>query len=188
MDGLVEKLGLILKQIEQKIPDSFDLSKSAAVLILLVNHEGNWDILYTRRTNGVKTHQGEVSFPGGAWEPGDSNLAKTALRETREEIGVAEERIKLLGEMDPHLTVYGYTVVPFVGILDSMSDLEINTEEVDRVFSIPLDWLLDRENYHTMDHELFGKMVKQVLHYKDYDGEHLWGLTARITQDLLGRI
>jgi len=188
MDSFEKRLASKLKPIEQILPNSLDFSNLAAVLILFVHYEGNWKILFTRRANGVKTHQGEVSFPGGSWEPGDASLAETALRETREEIGVAEERIKLLGEMDPHLTVYGYTVFPFVGVLDSLSNFIISTDEVERVFSIPLEWLLDRENSYTMDHELFGKKVKQVLHYKDYDGEHLWGLTARITQDILARI
>ncbi len=188
MESFEKRISAHLKPIAKKLPNGIDLTTSAADKILLGKKDDQWNLLFTRRTNGVKTHQGEVSFPGGAWEEGDLTMADTALRETREEIGVAEERITLLGEMDPHLTIYGFTVFPLVGIIESLQDFETNTEEVERVFFIPLAWLLDSDNVYTMDHELFGKKVTRVLHYKDFDGEHLWGLTARITQDLLMRI
>jgi len=180
--NLIAKLNLI----ENNLPTDFKADSTAAVMILFVNMDGRWNIIYTRRTKGLKTHQGEVSFPGGSYEPQDNSLAQTAFRETMEEIGISASCIKLLGGLEPYETIHGLLVYPFVGILQCKMDFVMNPEEVARIFTIPVEWLNERKNYYEKEYIINGKQLRHVLHYKDYDGEHLWGFTARITKDILG--
>ncbi len=185
MKDIEKELSLLLNS--ELIAEVQDNSRAtaAAVLILLVKVNDDWNVVYTRRTNEVRTHQGEVSFPGGAFEIGDQTLADTALRETWEEIGVDPNCIKILGGLNPTKTISGYFVYPFVGILACLPGFKINREEVERVFLIPIKWLMDDNNTYEKDHILNEQIVKKVIHYRDFDGEHLWGLTARITQEVL---
>ena len=161
---------------------------SAAVMILFVKLFDKWNIVYTRRTNDVSTHQGEVSFPGGVYEQSDNSLFQTALRETREEIGIDPSCIRILGAMTPYNTHYGLEIHPFVGILTCKADFIINESEVRRVFLIPVEWLKDEGNPHEQEYVVNEQIRRQVIHYEDYDGEHVWGITARITKDLLEKI
>jgi peroxisomal coenzyme A diphosphatase NUDT7 len=186
MDKEIAILGQKLNSItKHTIPQMLDGRSAAAVLILLVKINQEWNIIYTRRTHAVSTHQGEVSFPGGAYEEQDQTLVQTALRETWEEIGIEEENIKILGGLDPVITITNYLVFPFIGMMKDLVDFKINENEVERVFLIPILWLKDRSNYYEQDHLINHSMVKKVIHYKDFKDEHLWGLTARITQQLL---
>ena len=171
--------------IQDELPELNSEFSVAAVLILLVKNNDGWNILFTRRTNEVSTHQGEVSFPGGAFEKGDNSYFHTAIRETEEEIGVTSECIHILGRLGIHQTISRFSVYPFVGILTCEPVININKTEVERVFLIPVDWLKDEKNFYLLDHDVYGHIVKNVLHYYDYEKEHLWGLTARITQELL---
>jgi 8-oxo-dGTP pyrophosphatase MutT (NUDIX family) len=157
----------------------------AAVLILLVYFREKWNILFTRRTSKVRTHQGEVSFPGGSYEQEDRALLKTALRETWEEIGISPDCIKILGELNPYKTISNFLVYPFVGKLTCELNFDMQSDEVERVFLIPVDWLKDKAHFYEDEYTLDGHTFRKVIHYKDYDGEHLWGLTARITQEIL---
>ena len=185
MNNLEEKLIHALDQ-DSSLPieGSFDGS-SAAVLILLVRNNGKWHILYTRRTNNVKTHQGEVSFPGGGFEEQDQSLRETALRETWEEIGINPSEIKIYGSLPPTKTISNFMVYPFVGVIEELPALKVNKNEVEKVFLIPLDWLMDQRNYYEKDVEIGTRTAKGVLHYEVFDNELLWGLTARITQQLI---
>ena len=175
-----------LNPIESTLPMDFKGGSTAAVMILFVNIDGSWNIVYTRRTNGLKTHRGEVSFPGGSYELQDKSLAQTAFRETMEEIGISASCIELLGGLNPYETIHGLFVYPFVGILKCEMNFVMNPEEVARIFTIPIDWLSDRNNYFEKEYTINGQQLRHVLHYQDYDGEHLWGFTARITRDILG--
>lgn len=167
------------------MPAAGVIESAAAVLILLVKDDDDWKIVYTRRTTGVRTHQGEVSFPGGSYEKGDDTMVQTALRETFEEIGVEPECIRILGGLDPIRTISNFMVYPFVGIMECVPEFVINPDEVERLFMIPLKWLENHENFYEQDHLVENRFVRKVIHYHDYEGEHLWGLTARITQQLL---
>ncbi len=188
MDQIVEHLKQNLTQDQDCTTDPLTDAFAAAVLILLVNLAGRWHIVYTRRANGVRTHQGEVSFPGGAWEPGDGNLAQTALRETMEEIGIPPDCVTILGAMSSYRTITNYLVHPIVGILNCPMEFNLNFDEVERAFTIPIDWLSNSDNFFEKDHTLNHNLIRRVIHYKDFDGEHLWGFTARVTQDILALI
>lgn len=188
MKDVEKRLTEILKIDQIPVVKEFSNSTAAAVLILLVKVDDEWNIVFTRRTNGVRTHQGEVSFPGGSYEQGDKDLTSTALRETFEEIGVEPDCVKILGGLNPTKTISGYCVFPFIGILKSPPVFTMNHEEVERTFLVPVRWLMNDDNIYEKDHILNGQIVKKVIHFKDFDGEHLWGLTARMTKELVDLI
>lgn len=158
--------------------------RPAAVLILLVCLAQRWHLLYTRRTELVQNHKGQVSFPGGAVEPQDLNREQTALREANEEIGVEADDVEILGCLPEMQTVTGFTITPVVATLRWPVELRLSTAEVSRVFLVPLDWLADPSHHVEAQRSLADGQVHQVLHYHLFDGETIWGATARLTLNL----
>ncbi len=157
----------------------------AAVLVPLLEDAGEWAVLYTRRTESVDSHRGQVSFPGGRLEIGESP-AIGALREAHEELGIRPEDVTLLGQMDSLLTVTQYAVTPIVGTLPWPYHLEPHSVEVANVFHVPLAWLADPTNLETRLHEPQGPGPSvPVYYFRPFAGEVIWGATARITLDLL---
>lgn len=156
----------------------------AAVLVPLFVTEDGWNLLYTRRTNKVESHQGQVSFPGGAREAGDASRADTALREAYEEIGLDPRDVRILGELPDMELITRFTVRPVVGMIPWPYDFKPAEDEVARIFSVPLDWLADPANSYSEDRYVETQHYK-VLYYKPYDGETVWGATAYMTWQLL---
>ena len=161
-----------------------DRPRSAAVLMPLIRRDGQWQLIYTLRSSMLHDHSGQVSFPGGSWEPGDKDLIETALRESWEEIGLNPKAVRVLGKMAAMEMVTNFIVTPVVGICDWPTELTVNPDEVDRVFSIPLDWLADEKNRYYRVHNYQGGEF-EVLYFKPYDGETVWGATAMMTLDFL---
>ena len=158
--------------------------RKAAVLIPLLQKDGEWHLLYTRRTDTVPDHKGQVSFPGGATEAMDQSAVDTALREANEEIGLSPEQVRVLGFMSQYPSITDYLVTPVVGRISWPFEMNISTNEVGRVFTIPIKWLADPQN---REEKLITRLGGQVWvsYYKPYDSEILWGLTARITVNFL---
>jgi 8-oxo-dGTP pyrophosphatase MutT (NUDIX family) len=159
--------------------------RQAAVLVPLVWENSEWRLLFTRRTETVQSHKGQVSFPGGAAEPGDEGPESTALRETAEEIGLNPQDVRVLGALASRPTVTGYWVTPIVGAVRWPYELRLAPLEVSRVFTIPLDWLASPGHWKERFRSLPNGFSENVVHYQAYDGEILWGASARITLDLL---
>lgn len=163
--------------------------KDAAVLIPLVRHEDQWQLLFIRRASNQRDrHSGQVAFPGGAHERGDASLQATALRETREEIGLHAERIRILGQLEPYLTISHFHVTPVVGLVHWPAPLALQESEVARAFLIPLAWLRDRSNFTLRARrELDPQSARRhpVIVFEPYDGEVLWGATARMTVNFI---
>ncbi len=181
-DHIEENLKAKLSQERRKVPADITPRVPAAVLVPFVCVDGEWNLLFTKRTNGVAKHQGEISFPGGAAEKSDSDLIETALRETCEEIGVARTKIKILGSIDPVPTVSNYCVLPVIGIIEWPAELFINTDEVEKVLFIPIEWLKRKENWYQKEFFFDNGKSKTVIHYRDIGDDHLWGLTAMLAQ------
>jgi 8-oxo-dGTP pyrophosphatase MutT (NUDIX family) len=158
----------------------------AAVLIPLLIEEGEWRLLLTRRKYDLAEHSGQVAFPGGRADPADDTPVRTALREACEEIGLLPDDVRILGRLRKFHTVTNYLVTPVVGIIPWPYPLQISNEEVSRVFTIPLNWLADPKNMQVEKRELPPPYPPvSVIYYHPYDGEVLWGASARITQSFL---
>lgn len=156
--------------------------KCAAVLVPLLRQDGEWRLLYTRRTDLVESHKGQVSFPGGACDDGETTPEETALREAHEEIGLAPHEVRLLGRLNPMNTISFYRVTPVVGVIPWPTVFRPEQAEVARIFTMPLTWLADRSN--RWEFNLLGR-DHSVIVYHPFDGEVLWGATARMTVDFL---
>lgn len=163
--------------------------RNAAVLIPLVRHDDQWQILFIRRAHSDKDrHSGQVAFPGGRIEPTDANAVDAALRETREEIGVSADSISVVGIIDAYVTVSSYEVTPVVGIVEWPTTLNLQSSEVARAFLIPLNWLRDRNNFtfrarQNMDPQSARR--HPIIVFEPFDEETLWGATARMTLNFL---
>lgn len=153
----------------------------AGVLVPLIRQAGSWHLLYTRRADGVEHHKGQVSFPGGASDLGES-AEQTALREADEEIGIRPADVRILGRLPQIVTISDYLVTPVVGVLTWPYAFRVHTPEVARVFTLPLTWLANRENYMILTRSETGR---HVIAYQPYDGELLWGATAHMTVEFL---
>ena len=160
--------------------------KCAAVLIPLVWWKDEWQLVFTRRTDTVEHHKGQVSFPGGGCELDEATPEATALREAEEEIGLAPKDVRLLGRMNDIITITRYRVTPVVGVMPWPYPLRLEPAEVGRAFTIPLPWLAERDHWDEQPIAPPGESRPfPVLKYHPYDGEILWGATARITQSFL---
>lgn len=156
--------------------------KCAAVLIPLVWHDEEWHLLYTRRTDTVESHKGQVSFPGGACDEGETTPEETALREAEEEIGLNPRDVTVLGRLPNLITITYFRVTPVIGVVKWPAVFRVGEHEVARIFTIPLAWLSNPSN--RWQFELPGR-ARSLIAYHPYDGELLWGATARMTVDFL---
>ncbi len=156
--------------------------KCAAVLVPLAWQGDEWHLLFTRRTDSVESHKGQVSFPGGACDEGESTPEETALREAEEEIGLQPNNVRVLGRLANMITITSFRITPVVGVIPWPTVFRVGEHEVARVFTIPLLWLADKR--HRWEFNMFGRN-RTLIAYHPYDGELLWGATARMTVDLL---
>jgi 8-oxo-dGTP pyrophosphatase MutT (NUDIX family) len=161
--------------------------RPAAVLVPLLRENGDWRLLFIRRTQVAgDMHSGQVAFPGGGSETGDASLEATALREANEEIGLHARDVHILGRMGTFLTISNFLVTPVVAVITWPAALSLSPAEVGRVFTIPLSWLYNPVNYQIRERKLPPPYPPLgVIHYNPYDGEILWGATARITHNFL---
>jgi 8-oxo-dGTP pyrophosphatase MutT (NUDIX family) len=160
--------------------------KCAAVLVPLVWWNNEWQLVFTRRTETVEYHKGQVSFPGGGCEMDEATPEATALREANEEIGLAPADVRLLGRMNDIITITEYRVTPIVGVIPWPYQFRPEPAEVGRIFTIPFLWLADSSNWIERPVTPQGDSRSfPVIRYLPYDGETLWGVTARITLNLL---
>jgi 8-oxo-dGTP pyrophosphatase MutT (NUDIX family) len=162
-------------------------TRSAAVLIPFLQKDDGWDLLFIRRTAMPNDrHSGQVAFPGGRCDHNDPDIVQTALREAQEEIGLEPADVHILGKVQEMLTITNYRVTPVVGVIPWPYKLIPQEDEVARIFTIPLNWLAEPANHETRMRglQLIGQDIP-VIFFKEYDGELLWGATARMTVMLL---
>lgn len=151
----------------------------AGVLVPLIERANEeLSLLLTERSADLKQHAGQVSFPGGRMEPDDPDIAATALRETREEIGITQEQVAVIGYLQPMPTITGYAVTPVVGLVEASAELRLDTTEVASTFEVPLEFLLDPGNRRIRERDFHGRRVPMIEFH--YAGQRIWGATALI--------
>lgn len=154
----------------------------AAVLVGLVPAGTGWEVLLTRRTDHLRDHPGQISFPGGRLEAADEGPVAAALRETEEEVGIAPALVDVLGYLPPHPVVTGFAVSPVVGLIRPGFQLRPDPMEVAEIFGVPLDYLLRDDAFAAGQREVRGVTVPV---YSCQHGRHLiWGATAHILHTL----
>ena len=159
--------------------------KPAGVLIPIIERGGACTVLFTRRSPELRYHPGQVSFPGGRMEPGDADILATALREAHEEVGIDPTGVEIAGFLPPLPTVSGYAVTPIIGLVPPDAPIVPDPTEVERVFEVPLDFLVAPGNRRSSWRDVHGERVS-VTEYR-YAGERIWGATASILA-MLSRI
>ena len=162
-------------------------AREAAVLVPFVRSDDAWHILFIRRASSEgDRHSGQVAFAGGKREDSDDSLLATALREAEEEIGLAPTDVQILGHINHHHTVSEFQVRPYVATMPWPYRLQADGVEVARIFTMPLNWLADASNYRTEQRQHpQSQRPWPVVYYERFDGEILWGATARMTLSLI---
>jgi len=157
---------------------------SSAVLLPIYYEQGQYYILFTKRTEQVKEHKGQISFPGGAYEEKDGTLINTALRECAEEIGLTADEVEILGELDDQVSrTSNYIISPFVALIPWPHPLKIDHWEVEEIIQVPIPALLGKDCLR-QETEIIGD-EEVTLYFYHYQGQIIWGATARILNQFL---
>ena len=184
-EKMKERIRRILSQREKQNIIATDAPLApAAVILPLYQKEGEYYILFTKRTEKVEHHKGQISFPGGARHEEDRSLEDTALRETFEEIGVHPEDVEILGELDSMRTVSSsFHITPLVAVIPYPYEFTVNTDEIEELVEVPLSALLDEKNYRE-EFQIYQGITYWGSVY-EYRGKVIWGATARILKQFL---
>ncbi|KAF1696155.1 NUDIX hydrolase [Pseudoxanthomonas koreensis] len=173
-------------ELDDLLPATARLAE-AAVLVGLVPRAGTGtQVLLTRRTDALRHHGGQVSFPGGRVEADDAGVLGAALRESHEEIALGERQVAPLGYLDPFLTVSGFRVTPVVAAIDPDYVPQPHPGEVAEVFEVPFEYLMSAAHLRKVEMEFRGR-PRSVLEY-DWPGQRIWGATAAILYNLRRRL
>jgi len=162
------------------------LLRDAAVLIPVVDRAEGAMVLLTKRAEKLRSHSGQVAFPGGTIDPTDPGPEGTALRETFEEIGLERDFVEIIGRMPDYVSGSGYRIVPVLAIVRPGFSLTLNADEVDAAFEVPLSFLMDPAN-HTRDSR-FWNDLEWFFYDMPYGGQRIWGVTAGIIRTLYERL
>lgn len=183
-----------------------DTAFRSAVLIPLVEKDGEWHVLFEVRALTMRKQPGDISFPGGKIDETDASPLEAALRETYEELGVDPQSVQILGNLSPFVTSPTFVVYPFIGVIDHEQLHTYNPDEVDEVFTVPLNWLLTHEPYvhyvaiepkpsvdfpyHKIANgENYQWRSNQMEEwFYEYEGYTIWGLTARLLKHFIEKM
>lgn len=159
--------------------------RRAAVLVGLIERGEDYSVVLTLRPDTMSTHAGQIAFPGGRLEPGETAI-QAALRESHEEVGIVPETVRLLGQGDTYLSGTGFAIAPFVGILPADFVPEPHATEVADVFETPLSFLMDAANHERHEREFRGAL--RAYYAMPHNGRYIWGVTAGMIKSLYDRL
>ena len=159
--------------------------RPAAVLVPIFERNGALRVILTKRASHLKHHPGQVAFPGGKAEETDADLSETALREAEEEIGLDRRNVHIVGSLDIHETVTSFLLTPYVGFIDEFKATP-DPSEVDEVFDVPLDFLMDPLNMSIQGRHWRGQVRRYYT--VPYGNYYIWGASARILHGLAERV
>jgi 8-oxo-dGTP pyrophosphatase MutT (NUDIX family) len=156
----------------------------AAVLVPLIEREGDLTVLLTQRASQLKNHAGQISFPGGRIEPEDPGPREAALREAHEEIGLRREFVSVIGYLADHILLSGFRVTPVVAFVRPGFELQLDSQEVEQTFEVPLSHVFEPEN-HRYQRRKFGAEIGDIRVWDiQYEGHNIWGATAGMLLNL----
>jgi len=158
-------------------------SKSAAVLLPIFFKNGEAHLLFTKRTDYVEHHKGQISFPGGSRDLEDVDLKTTALRETEEEVGISNKDVEVIGQTDIFLTNTHFLVTPFVGFYKYPYPYQINEDEISRLIEVPLLHFFNEEIFEVKSYEREG--YNWLVHFYHYGDDMIWGVTGFLMSNFL---
>ncbi len=166
--------------------DTIENPRAAAVLVPLIMQESGLSVLFTRRTDDMPSHPGQVAFPGGKIDPEDDGPVAAALRETEEETGLDRKFVETCGFLDAYQTRTGFRICPVVALVQPGFSLKPEEGEVAEIFEVPLDFLMNPVNHQHHGREWQGK--KRWFYAMPYDRHYIWGATAGMVRNFYDRV
>lgn len=156
--------------------------RQAAVLIPVIERDDAPTVLFTKRSESLTTHAGQISFPGGKMDETDSDVIETALRETREEIGIDKAYIEPVGFLDDYITATAFRIAPLVAVIRPGFEIMPEHNEVDEVFEVPFAYLMNSANHEIHTREWRG--AQRLFYAMPYEERFIWGATAGMLRNL----
>ncbi len=181
----IDEVRKILNTRERRMIEQPSLAR-AAVLVPLFKKGETCHMIFTKRSDNVRYHKGEISFPGGVVDEEDSELERTALREAFEEIGLRESDVQIIGVLDDIITITQFIVTPFVGLFPYPYPFKLSPIEIAELIEVPLGSLLDEDCFS--EREIIRGTGKEVVLAYQYENHIIWGATARILKQFLDLI
>jgi 8-oxo-dGTP pyrophosphatase MutT (NUDIX family) len=178
----VDQIRKILNTRERRIIEQPPLARAAVLVPLFKKGEG-CHIIFTKRSDNVRYHKGEISFPGGVFDEKDGELKRTVLREAFEEVGLKENDVQIIGILDDIITVTQFIVTPFVGLFPYPYPFKLSPIEIAELIEVPLSALLDEDCFS--EREIIRGTRKEVVYAYQYQNHIIWGATARILKQFL---
>jgi 8-oxo-dGTP pyrophosphatase MutT (NUDIX family) len=170
-----------------RVPPPDGETRRAAVLVPVLLEADHARLVYTVRKDHLPDHAGQISFPGGSIEEGDESLMATALREAEEEIDLSPSLVEVIGELEEmYIPPSNFLVRPFVGLLPPEAEMVLAPDEVEEIFTVPLDTLMDPETFRTVPWYRDGR--EYTVPVFAVEGRNIWGATAAMTAALLVRL
>ena len=181
----IEQIRITLSSRQRRVIEHPPFSH-AAVLVPLFKKGEDCHLLFTKRSDQVKYHKGEISFPGGVVDEEDLELINTALREAHEEIGLRESDIQIIGVLDDIVTITEFIVTPIVGLFPYPYPFKVSEKEIAELVEVPLSYLLDDNSFS--EREIFRGGQNEIVYAYQYGKHTIWGATARILKQFLDLI
>lgn len=180
----------MIENLRQRLPTyvrrDLPMKMPEAAVLMPFTDEPDPQLILTVRSVHMPTHAGEVAFPGGKRDPGDSNLLATALRESQEEVGLSPQEVEVLAELSPMASRFGMKVTPFVGLVTPDVQLVAEPGEIGEIFRVPLSFFLDTQPELSEPFSYLGRRMRVPSYY--FEQRRIWGLTAFMILDVLNHV